>query len=141
MAVTPNLCRLKQRSQRTLERRPQARCRFSSVREWPPITEPELLERMALDDEGFAAFFNPLIAAWPRREFDPEAFTRALGYPWERPAGSYVLRGADVSPLEDIAPENRRTVVCALTDDRHPILSFGAYAAPSRLTMKFAHFA
>ena len=95
---------------------------------------------MALNDEGFAAFFNPLIAAWPRREFDPEAFTRALGYPWERPAGSYVLRGDDVSLLEDIDPENRRTVVGALTEDRHPILSFGANAAPSRLTMKFAHF-
>ena len=66
------------------------------MRDWPPIAEPELLQRLALDDEQFAAFFQDLIAAWPRREFDPAAFEHALGYPWERPAGSYVLAGEDV---------------------------------------------
>jgi hypothetical protein len=110
------------------------------VREWPPITEPELIERMALDDEGFVAFFNELIAAWPQREYEPAALALALAYPWERPPGSYVLRGDDVSLLNDVSPANRRFIVDALTEDRHPILSFGANVAPSRLAMKFAHF-
>ena len=110
------------------------------MREWPPITERELLERLALDDEGFVAFFNELLGAWPRREFDPAAMERALGYPWERPPGSYVLRDDDVSLLDDAGPANRTSIVNALTEDRHPILSFGANAAPSRLAMKFAHF-
>jgi hypothetical protein len=110
------------------------------VRDWPPITEPELLERMALDDEGFVAFFNELIAAWPQREYDPAAFALALGYPWERPPGSYVLRGNDVLLLDDVGPANRASIVDSLTEDRHTILSFGANAAPSRLAMKFAHF-
>jgi hypothetical protein len=33
------------------------------VREWPPITEPELLERLALDDEQFLAQFRELLSA------------------------------------------------------------------------------
>ncbi len=110
------------------------------MRDWPPITERELLERLALDDEGFVAFFNELLGAWPRREFDPAAMERALGYPWERPPGSYLLRDDDVSLLDDAGPANRTSIVNALTEDRHPILSFGANAAPSRLAMKFAHF-
>ena len=94
---------------------------------------------MALDDEGFVAFFNELIAAWPQREYDPAAFALALGYPWERPPGSYVLRGDDVSLLDAVGPGKRASIVDCLTEDRHPILSFGANAAPSRLAMKFAH--
>ena len=52
------------------------------MRDWPPIAEPELVERLGLGDEQFAAFFQDLIAAWPRREFDPAAFEQALGYPF-----------------------------------------------------------
>ena len=111
------------------------------MRDWPPITAPELLERMALDDEQFAAFFWELVAAWPRREFDPAAFEHALGYPWERPEGSFVLAGEDVALLRDLDPVRRESTVAAFTADRHPIVSFGANAAPSRLSMKFAHFA
>ena len=85
---------------------------------------------MALDDEGFVAFFNELLDAWPRREYDPAAMERALGYPWERPPGSYVLRGNDVSLLDDIGPADRKSIVDALTEDRHPILSFGANQHP-----------
>jgi hypothetical protein len=110
------------------------------MRDWPPIAEPELLQRLALDDEQFAAFFRELVVAWPRREFDPEAFEHALGYPWERPAGSYVLAGDDVQLLRDLAPVRRESTVVAFTEDRHPIVSFGANASPSRLSMKFRHF-
>jgi hypothetical protein len=111
------------------------------MRDWPPIAEPELLQRLALDDEQFAAFFRELMGAWPRREFDRAAFEHALGYPWERPAGSYVLAGDEVQLLRDLDPVARESTVAAFTEDRHPIVSFGANAAPSRLSMKFGHFA
>ena len=110
------------------------------MREWPPITEPELLERLALDDEQFVAFIHKLARALGRREYQPAVFERALGYPWERPPGSYVLRGDDVELLDDLDPAKRESTVNAFTEDRHPILSFGANAAPTSLTMKFAHF-
>jgi hypothetical protein len=110
------------------------------MRDWPPIAEPELLQRLTLDDEQFVAFFQELMAAWPRREFDPVVFEHALGYPWERPAGSFVLAGEDVQLLRDLDPVRRESTVAAFTEDRHPIVSFGANASPSRLSMKFGHF-
>ncbi len=110
------------------------------MRDWPPITAPELLERMALDDEQFVAFFWSLANAWPSREFDPAAFEHALGYPWERPPGSFVLSGEDVTLLRDVDPERRASTILAFTEGRHPILSFGANASPARLAMKFGHF-
>lgn len=111
------------------------------MREWPPIVEPELVQRMTLDDEQFAAFFRELAGAWPRREFSPAEFEHALGYPWERPAGSFVLRGDAVELLADLDAEKRAATIAAFTEDRHPIVSFGSNASPSRLSIKFAHFA
>lgn len=110
------------------------------MRDWPPIAEPELLQRLALDDEQFVAFFQELMAVWPRREFDPAAFEHALGYPWERPPGSYFLAGEDVQLLRDLDPVRRESTIAAFTEDRHPIVSFGANASPARLAMKFGHF-
>lgn len=110
------------------------------MREWPPITEPELLERLALDDEQFIALVHELAGAMGRREYQPAIFERALAYPWERPAGSYVLRGNDVELLDDLPRSKRKPIVNAFTEDRHPLVSFGANAAPSALAMKFAHF-
>jgi hypothetical protein len=109
------------------------------MRDWPPITAPELLERLALDDEQFAAFFWGLVAAWPPRAYDAAVFEHALGYPWERPPGSYVLSGDDVKLLGDLDPAKRTSTVVAFTASRHPIVSFGANASPSRLAMKFRH--
>jgi hypothetical protein len=110
------------------------------MRDWPPITEPELLEHLALDDEEFFARFQGVIDVWPRREYDRAFFEHARGYPFERPPGSYVLRGEAVELLRDVGPEERERIIATLTEDRHPIVSFGANAAPSRLAMKFAHF-
>ena len=110
------------------------------MRDWPPIAEPELLDRLALDNGHFTAFFQDVIAAWPRREFDPEAFEHALGYPFERPPGSYILRGEDVEMLKDVDGVKRESVIAAFTENRYPIVSFGANAAPDRLSMKFGHF-
>jgi hypothetical protein len=110
------------------------------VREWPPITEPALLERLALEHEQFVAYAFALWAALPRRELQPGVFEWALGYPWERPASSYILRGDEVELLDDIVPGQRASTVKAFTADRHPLLSFGGNAAPSWLARKFAHF-
>jgi hypothetical protein len=110
------------------------------MRDWPPITEPELLERLALDDEPFFAALREVIAGWPSREYDPAFFEHARGYPFERPPGSYVLRGETVELLQDAGPAERRSMIAAFTEGRHPIISFGANASPFRLSMKFAHF-
>jgi len=109
------------------------------MRDWPPITEPELLERLALDDEQFRAAFQEVVAAWPRRTYDEAFFAHARGYPFERPPGSYVLRGETVELLSEAGTAERISTIAALTDGRHPIVSFGANAAPSRLALKFAH--
>ncbi len=110
------------------------------MRDWPPITEPELLERLALDDEEFFAALRDVIEALPRRQYNPAFFEHARGYPFERPSGSYVLRGETVELLRDLGAAERGSMIAALTADRHPIVSFGANASPSRLSMKFAHF-
>ena len=110
------------------------------MRAWPPITERELLERLALDDEQFVASFRTLSTLWGRREFQRTGFERALAYPWERPAGSYILRGSEVQLLKDVDAAERVSTVEAVVEDRHPLLSYGGNAAPASLTTKFAHF-
>jgi hypothetical protein len=110
------------------------------VRGWPPITERELLERLALDDEQFVANFRTLSTVWGRREFQRSVLEWALAYPWERPATSYILRGSEVQLLEDMEAAKRMSTVAAFVEDRHPILSYGGNAAPAWLTTKFAHF-
>ena len=110
------------------------------MRDWPPITERELHERLALDDEQFVANFRTLSTVWGRREFQRTVLEWALAYPWERPAGSYILRGSAVQLLEDIEAVERVATVEAVVEDRHPLLAYGGNAAPAWLTTKFAHF-
>jgi hypothetical protein len=110
------------------------------MRDWPPITEPELLERLALENDQFFAALRDVLAAWPRRDYDPGFFERARGYPFERPSGSYVLRDETVALVGDVGPAERRSIISTFTDGRHPILAFGANASPSRLSIKFGHF-
>ena len=110
------------------------------MRDWPPITERELLERLALDDEQFVANFRTLSTVWGRREFQRTVLERALAYPWERPATSYILRGSEVQLLENIEAAERVSTVEAVVEDRHPLLAYGGNAAPAWLTTKFAHF-
>lgn len=95
---------------------------------------------MALDDQQFFAWADELIASVGHRRYEPALFERALGYPWERPAGSFLLRDGEVVLLSGYRPAERRAVVDGVAQGRHPIVSFGANASPSALTMKFAHF-
>ncbi len=111
------------------------------MRGWPPITEPELVERLRLDRDQWAALMLRFVQALGQRPYAPALFERALGYPWERPARSYALRGGAVELLDDLDPDARRAAIATFTRDRHPLLAFGSNAAPDTLTAKFAHFA
>jgi hypothetical protein len=125
------------------EERPvcSGRCAYSArVRAWPPITDPELLERLALDDRQFRAFARKVAAAFGTREMTPAILERALGYPWERPARSYLLRGGEVQLLGELGAAARESVLREFARDRYPILAFGSNAAPATLEIKLAHF-
>jgi hypothetical protein len=110
----------------------------------PPIDEPELIERLSMDDEQFRAFIAMFIAAIPSRTCDAAAFDWACAYPWVRPAGSYLL-SADggvelLAELEE--PERERLIerFAAPDGERLPLLAIGSNAAPETLQRKFAHF-
>lgn len=110
----------------------------------PPIAEPELIERLAMDDEQFRGFIATFLAAIPPRACDATAFAWACAYPWVRPAGSYLLGAeGDVQLLSSLdEPERERLIErCAAPDgERLPLLAIGSNAAPETLRRKFAHF-
>ncbi len=114
---------------------------------WPEITEPELLDRLATGDEELIATAASILSQVPARTFEPEVLQRALGYPWSRPAGSYVLTDGAVRQLEDFAPEERDSVIerflgsSSGNNPRVRVLAFGSNGSPDTLTQKFAHFA
>lgn len=110
--------------------------------EWLPIVEPELLERLSMDDEEFAAMVETLLSSFPRREYEATALVRALGYPWARPEGPFRLVDGVVDPLEDMGEDERAAVRTEFVSDpgRQPVLAFGANGSPEGLERKFAHF-
>lgn len=110
---------------------------------WPEIAEPELLERLAMDDREFEAFIRALAAKVPPRDYDAASFARAVGYPWPRPKGSYRLADGAVELLADLTAEDREHALDRFTSagsGRLPVLAFGSNAAPKALERKFAHF-
>lgn len=111
--------------------------------EWPPIEEPELLARLALDEAGFRELLGELARAIPAREFAAEAMAFAVGYPWARPPGSYELREGEVALLAELAEEEREALIERYRHSaagRVPLLAIGSNAAPEALERKFAHF-
>jgi hypothetical protein len=114
----------------------------------PPITEPELRERLELGDEQFAEFFRTLAARLGRRPYTAEAYAHAIGYPWSRPARSYLFTSGVVELLDELETRRRDEVLDRFTAnpaqpdgaDRTPLLAFGSNAAPAALQRKFAHF-
>ncbi len=109
---------------------------------WPQIDDAELLERLGLDDAGFEDYVAKLFGNFPRREYEAAVLARAVEYPWARPAGSYLLDGAEVSPLEALSPGERGPLVDRVTADpgRLPVLAIGSNGSPEQLERKFAHF-
>jgi len=110
---------------------------------WPPIEEPELLARLALDDAGFRQLVGEIARAVPSREFEAAELVRAVGYPWARPPGSYELRDGEAQLLTSL-PEAERVALIdryrAPAAGRVPLLAIGSNAAPEVLERKFAHF-
>jgi len=110
---------------------------------WPAIDEPELLERLALDDGQFREFVRTLAAKFPPRAYEVASFERALRYPWARPPGSYRLTSAGVDLLADMSAGEQEGVLAQFTSDgggRSPVVAIGSNAAPETLEAKFAHF-
>lgn len=110
---------------------------------WPSITEPDLLDRLGLDDEGFDEYLRSLAAAFPPREYDAAVLARAIGYPWVRPTGSYRLTSARVEPLAELSDAEREAAIAELGSEdggRLPVLAIGSNGAPEALERKFAHF-
>ena len=108
-----------------------------------PITDPELLERLGMDDRQFREYVLGLAGALPAREYDDGALAHALGYPWERPGRSYRLSDAGVEPLEEMSPAERDEAIAehsAGDEQRRPLLAIGSNGAPDVLRRKFAHF-
>jgi hypothetical protein len=113
------------------------------VSEWPPIDEPELLRRLALDDEQFAEFFAEVVAGIPARPCDEAAIAQAFAYPWERPSGSYLLSSGALAPLESMDAGERDAAIASFAatgSGRLPLLAIGSNGAPATLQRKFAHF-
>jgi hypothetical protein len=114
------------------------------VSEWPAIAEQELLDRLAMDDRQFGEYLRELAAALPPRAYDAAAFESAIGYPWERPLGSFELTAAGaVEPLEGMAESERERAIARFVggaEERLPLLAIGSNAAPEALRRKFAHF-
>jgi hypothetical protein len=113
------------------------------VPEWPPIDEQELLDRLAMDDRQFEDYMRALLAKMPPRTYELALLERAVGYPWARPPGSYLLTSAGVELIEDLtAGERERALGKFLSDHggRLPLLAIGSNAAPETLERKFAHF-
>lgn len=103
----------------------------------PAITDPALLERQNLPDEGFLEHFLGLIEHFPEREWTREAFERGLRYPWSRPQRSYLLRDGETVLLDDL-PE-RAAVLERYSAGRALLLAFGSNGAPKNLAIKLAH--
>jgi hypothetical protein len=109
---------------------------------WPAIGEPELLARLAMSDEEFVALAMSWAQAVGPREFSNEIYERALGYPWSRPAQSYLLTGEQVQAFDDLPADVREDVLSGLGAggvERYPLLAFGSNGSPETLTLKFGH--
>jgi hypothetical protein len=112
------------------------------VRPWPPIEDPELRERLALDEAGFDAYLRGLLDAFPAREYEASVLARAVEYPWARPEGPYVFADGEVEELAPLSAAEREEAIgrFASDPDRHPLLAIGSNGAPEQLQRKLGHF-
>src|SRR3954449_9434774 len=104
------------------------------MREWPPITDPEVRAWMRLGDDEWLPAVMARTEEFEKPAFSEEAYQRGLAYPWERPPGSYLLRDGEVRSIADVDLE-------AFTANRHPLVTFGANGAPQRLIERYSGFA
>jgi hypothetical protein len=94
-----------------------------------------------MDDGQFREFIAELITQLPPRAFDRASFEQALGYPWSRPEGSFLLEVDHLRPLAEIEGRPRGEILSKLTGaDRVPVLAIGSNASPEVLERKLSHF-
>lgn len=110
---------------------------------WPEIADTELLARLSLPHREFVEHVEERLRGVPRREYTEAALGHALGYPWARPARSYVLRGDLVELLDELSETDRRELLERFTGHggRTALLAFGSNGAPDTLRRKLAHLA
>jgi hypothetical protein len=111
--------------------------------DWPPLTEPKLLARLALGDDGFAEFAKNLYSLVPPRPFTELAIERALTYPWARPSSSFYLVEDRAIALAEMHEDERENLLegAAIEEAgglRFPLLAIGSNGAPEALAAKFA---
>jgi hypothetical protein len=95
-----------------------------------------------MSDEEFIALAMGWAQAVGPREFSDQIYERALGYPWARPAKSYLLTGDQVQLFDEVPADVREDVLSGLGGgnvERYPLLAFGANGAPETLMLKFGH--
>jgi hypothetical protein len=110
---------------------------------WPDLGEPELVERLLLDQDAFHDLWVSMSRQMPAREYTDEAFELSTGYPWARPTGSFILEDGEGRLLGDLDQRERSRVLESFTgpgSDRTPMLAIGSNASPEGLWRKFAHF-
>ena len=116
--------------------------RLAGMRGWPEITEPLLRERQGMSNEEFLRFSVGLLETVGKRELNDEHYVQAIGYPWERPPGSCFVTDAGVVNLVDMDDGRRQELVHRYvheSEDRIPLLTYGANGSPERLALKLAH--
>jgi len=95
-----------------------------------------------MSDERFLSFEFELLEAIGTRTMDNGHFERAIGYPWERRPGSCLVTDEVVEDLDDLEVGRRAELVHRYlheSDDRIPLLTYGANSSPERLALKLAH--
>ena len=110
---------------------------------WPVFSEPELVERLLMQEPRFLELWLNMLAQMPVRDFSEEAFTLGTGYPWPRPGGSFVLSEDKGQMLGALDPDRRIEAVEEFTgvdSGRVPMLAIGSNASPEGLWRKFGHF-
>ncbi|MBN8867956.1 MAG: hypothetical protein J0H98_10420 [Solirubrobacterales bacterium] len=110
---------------------------------WPRFDEPELTDRLLMDQAAFLDLWLNMAAQLPPREFTDEVFATGIGYPWPRPDGSFVLSEGEGLLLRELDAERRQREIAELTgreSGRIPMLAIGSNASPEGLWRKFGHF-
>jgi hypothetical protein len=98
---------------------------------------------MAMEGEEFGGFIRGLFDRLGPRPCGEAEIAQAIGYPWERPASSYLLSDGVIEPLGAIERARRARVIERFSSPeagRLPVLAIGSNAAPVVAARKFAHF-
>lgn len=110
---------------------------------WPRFSEPDLIERLLMEPPDFHQLWLDMVTQVPVREFSQEDFEHGSGYPWPRPAGSFVLCEGEPRLLGEIEEGARAELIERFTgpdSGRTPMLAIGSNVAPTSLWTKFGHF-